>query len=118
MTVDTAIRNQADQMQRPVRRPGCPHRTQQRRIFKKTAILDGVVDTHQVLPDDAAAAYGHVSDFGITHLAGGQTHATSGRFQRGQRILGEIAVEIGRIGLHHRIMSGVGVNPESVQNNK
>ena len=38
-------------------------------VLEQTAFLNGQVDLHQILINDAPRAQIHVADFGITHLA-------------------------------------------------
>ena len=118
MAVYAAVRNQAHQVQRSPRRCRGPDRVHQRGIFVETPFFDRVVDAHQVLLHDHAAADGHMSDFRVSHLARGQTDAAPGSFQRGQRIFGEIAIEIGCIGNRDGVMRGIRVHAEPVENNQ
>lgn len=47
------------------------------------ALLDGLVDADDILPDDAAGADVQVADFRVTHEALGQTDGKRGGFELG-----------------------------------
>ncbi len=118
MAVHAAVRHQAEQVQRPPGGFGVLDRARQRRILEKAAIGDRVVDAHEVLLDDRAAADGHVADLGIAHLPGGQADAAPRGLERGQRIALEVAVEIGRLGLQDGVMRRIRIDSETVENNQ
>ena len=47
-----------------------------------------------------------------------QAYAAAGSLERGHRVRRKITIEVRRFGLRNRIMCRIGINTESIQNNK
>ena len=69
MTVDTAVRQQAENVEGAVFFSGAAHRCGEHRIFKKCLFADRFRDSRQLLVDDAACADVEMTNFGVSHLA-------------------------------------------------
>ncbi|OPZ12829.1 MAG: hypothetical protein BWZ07_01046 [Alphaproteobacteria bacterium ADurb.BinA280] len=61
--------------------------TKQSRIAKKLASLDGVIDAAQILIDDASGTEVHMTNFGVSHLACGQSDMHARGFNQRVRML-------------------------------
>jgi hypothetical protein len=48
------------------------HGIQKRRLLEKIAVTNALIDTREILIDDAAGAHGDVPDLGVAHVTGRQ----------------------------------------------
>ena len=90
--VHAAIGDKSEQVQRTVVFFRLRNGIKKGAIVKELAVLDGIVDTHHILVDDAAAAQGQMPHFGVAHLTVGQAHGRAGCLDDRMRIAGEIVV--------------------------
>jgi hypothetical protein len=67
MTVHAAIGEKPQEMQ-GVTTSGA-HGGQEHRIFEERAIVDALIDAHDILVDDASRADVEMADFAVAHLA-------------------------------------------------
>jgi hypothetical protein len=72
VTVNAAVGHQADEMERVFAAGDAVHRCGQGGTLEELSVSNALVDARQVLIDNAAGTHVHVSDLGVTHLAGGQ----------------------------------------------
>src|SRR6266516_150207 len=72
-------------------------------VFLELVLRDRLADADDVLIHHPPCADVEMSDFGISHLAGGQTHRESRRFERGPRRLAEQTIEMRRLRLSDRV---------------
>ena len=68
----------------------CPD---ERRVLEERAVLDRLVDAHQVLEEHAARADRQVPDLGVAHLAVREADRLAGRLERRVREVGPEPVE-------------------------
>ena len=73
------------------------------RVLEERAVLDRLVDAHQVLEEHAPGADRQVPDLGVAHLAVRQADRLAGRLQRRVRVLGPEPVEHGGVGELDRV---------------
>ena len=80
-----AGRHQAQQMRRAGAGLQAGNEGLERRQAGNRAAGDGIVDARQALLHDTPGTQRHVTDFGISHLTGGQTDIALRRFQPAMR---------------------------------
>ena len=73
-------------------------------IVPETAVLDGEGEPGEFLPNDAAGAEMHVSDLGIAHLPGGQTHVGARCGEQGSGRVAPPTVPVGRLRGMNRVV--------------
>src|SRR4029453_18229637 len=84
--VDAAVRHEAEQVDVPLALVGPLERRHERLVLEERAVLDRLVDAHQVLEEDATRADREVADLRVPHLAGRQPHRLAGCPQRRMRV--------------------------------
>jgi hypothetical protein len=95
--------DQADQVQGLVSGPGRGGRADQRVVVMEAAVIDGVIDAHQILAHDGAGPQRQVPHLGIPHLTIRQADRAAAGVQRGVGLCGQVRVQARCVGL------GVGV---------
>ena len=118
MTVDTAVRDQAEQVDGFIFTGCLLQAGKQSGITIELAILDGVIDAHHILANNGAAAEGQMADLGVPHLSIRQTHRMARRIEAGMGIIGKISVEPGRIGFGIPVELFAGINANPVHDDK
>ncbi len=68
--VDTAVREQPDEVKRVLPVDATIHRLRKHGALEQFAVPDALVDAGEVLVHDPAGAHIHVADFGVPHLPG------------------------------------------------
>lgn len=94
--VDTAVRDQTEQMQAAVALLCAGEALDDVVDLVELALLDGLVDAHNVLPDDTAGANVQVTDLAVAHEAFGETDGE----RRGLELsvaLGDLAALFGEL---------------------
>lgn len=69
-------------------------------VLAKLSLLDSLIDTDNVLPDDTAGANVEMADFGVAHETLGETNG-----ERGSVELSETGGALGEL-IHHRRFGG------------
>ena len=69
-------------------------------VLAKLALLDSLIDTNNVLPDDTAGANVEMADFGVAHETLGETDGEGGSIE-----LSETGGALGEL-VHHRGLGG------------
>ena len=87
-------------------------------VLLEGTVLDGVVDTRELLEDDAAGADVEVTDLGVAHLTVGQADVLAGSTEGGMRIVRIQAVDKGRIGRAHGVVGALGRQTEAVHDDE
>ena len=118
VAVDSAVRDQADEVERvpPVR--DTVHGGRQRRVREEVAVANALVDPGEVLIDDAAGAHVHVADFGVAHLPGGQANRFPRRDQLRMRVPCRQLVEDGRARHRDRVVLALRANTPTVEDDE
>jgi hypothetical protein len=122
MGVNTAIRNESDQVEAVAMR-GLENFLKDR-VTVESAILNGEIDTGEFLIDDATCAEIKMTYFGIPHLAFGQADLESARLESGLGINGvELIMHWGRgqkggVSLEAGTLSTCWIDPPTVTNEK
>jgi hypothetical protein len=99
-TYHTTVGNEAAQMQTAIASCSALESLLDSFIVAKLILLDGLINTDNVLPDDATSANVQVTDFGVAHQTFGQTDS-GGRSLK----LSETFLVLGK-GVHDR---GLGI---------
>ena len=114
MAVHTTIRYQAHQVKRTPLFCSILDSRQQSRIVEKVAVFYFIVDTHQVLAHHSTTTQGHVSDFGIAHLAIRQPHRAAAGIERGMGVSGEIFIKTRCSCFLYRVINTTRVDTEPI----
>ena len=107
MTVDTAVGQQAHQVEGRTVLPAVPHGLQIGFVFKKGAVLNGAADPGQILKDHPPGADVGVAHLRVAHLSLGQTDIQARGRQPAAGIGGKDFVQIWSMGVGHGIAGGV-----------
>ena len=75
--VHAPVGDKAQQMNPPGSRLGGANQLGQHGTYGQGAVLDGQIDAHDVLIDDAPGSEVQVADLGVAHLSVGQTDVTA-----------------------------------------
>src|SRR6476659_11498881 len=94
--VDTAVREQADEVKRVVPVDAAVHRLRKHGTPEQLAVPDALVDAGEVLVDDPAGAHVHVADLGVSHLSGRKSDSLARRNELRMRVAVQQAVVHGR----------------------
>ena len=78
----------------------------QNRIFFNATVFDCLVDSGQVLHDDASGTQIHVTDFRVAHLSFRQTNRQPVGFDQAVRIFFQIAVPVWRMAVFNGVVGG------------
>ena len=97
---------------------GCFESIAQRRVTEKRSVVYGLGYPGDVLGNDAARAYVHVPDFGISHLRVRQAHLQSGRVNQGVGIFSPEAIPVGFFGAVYGVKDGIFRIAPAVQNDE
>jgi len=116
MTVDAAVRNQAQQMQTVVFGRQLLHGGDKDVIFFKFAGFHGPVDPGKILVHDASRADIQMANLGISHLSFRQTHGPVMGGQGGTGIFFSPFVHIRRFGHENRVVFGFRANAPAIKN--
>src|SRR6202040_1733087 len=115
--VDATRGDQAHQVYR-VALGGRPHGGAQHRGGGETTVLDGAVDSGEVLEHDAAGADVEVTDLGVPLLALGQADRETGGGQRRMRPPLPQGVPVRRLGRCDRVPDSVGAVSPAVDDHQ
>ena len=107
--VDSAIGEQAEQMQLAIALAGANHGLGDHRVRGELAAGNQRVDAGDVHVDDAARADVEMADFAVAHLAVGQADEVIGGMEQGVGKLGEQLVVGGLAGQRNGV--GLGLRP-------
>jgi len=100
MTYNTAVGDEAAQVQPAVAIGGALKRLLDDGVAVELAPLDGLVDADHVLPDDASGANVEVADLGVAHQALGQAYGEGRGLKLGVTVgVGVQGVHDGRLGV-------------------
>src|SRR5690606_10270855 len=116
VTVDAAIGEQADEVQRPAAH--AVERRLERRIDCHRALADGLVDAREVLIDDAAGPHVHVADLRVAHLTRGQADGLARRLQPRHREARQQLVVVRRAGHRDRVVRGCVAQAPAVEDDE
>ncbi|KAF5035383.1 hypothetical protein DSECCO2_586260 [anaerobic digester metagenome] len=110
--VHAAVGDQAHEM----RAPGTRHRrlgqVHEGGVDGQGAVLDGQIDAHDVLIDDASGPEVEVPDLGVAHLSVGQAHVAPHALQFPAGVFGQEPVHVRGPGQAHGVArSGRGLAP-------
>lgn len=83
MTYDTAVRDKTAQVQSSVAVLGTLENTRDDLVLGKLALLDGLVDADDILPDDTASTNVQVADLRVAHEALGEANGERGSLELG-----------------------------------
>jgi hypothetical protein len=72
VAVDAAVREEADEVERVAAAGAAIHGVLRGLVLEQLAVADALVDSRQVLIDDAAGPHVGVADLGVAHLSGRQ----------------------------------------------
>src|SRR5215510_5456970 len=84
--MDTTAADEAHEMDGPVVPDSSVTRTRECLISEERTVADRVVDTNEVLHDDAAGAQIQMPDLAVSHLPLRETDGETGRVQQGTRV--------------------------------
>src|SRR5581483_395317 len=90
----------------------------ERRVVEERAVLDGLVDPHQVLVEHPAGADRQVAHLGVAHLSRWEAYGLAGRIERRVRTLGPEPVEDGRLRLRDGISRAGGRAAPAVEDDE
>jgi len=95
---------------------GVSHCTAERLVVIKTLILNATVDARDVLHHHKPGAEVEMTDFGVPHLAGWQSHMLLCSRNIRCWTFGLPLIEVRRIGLLDRVANGVGSFAKTIEN--
>lgn len=98
------MRNETTQVQAAVASSGALERLLDGFVAAELALLDGLIDADDILPDDAASANVQMTDFRVAHQTLGQTNCQRRSFQ-----LSEAVGILGQLVHHRRVGVGNGI---------
>ena len=113
-----AAAQQTDQMQIVLAVGDVVQTRVQRRMLEETAVLDGDIDAHNVLVDNAARAQVEMSDFGVAHLPFWQADRTPRCVENRAFIGAQPVVVVGGIGLDNGVVGSTLTHAPAVKNNQ
>lgn len=100
ITYNTAVRDQTAEVETAVAALRPLKGSLDDVVLAKLALLDSLIDTDNILPDDTAGANVEMSDFGVAHETLGKTDGKGGSIE-----LGETGGALGEL-VHHRGLGG------------
>jgi len=83
MAYDAAVRDKTTQVQSSVPVLGTLENTRNDLVLGKLALLDGLIDADDILPDDTASTNVQVADLRVAHEALGKANGEGGSFELG-----------------------------------
>lgn len=83
MTYDTTVGDKTAQVQSSIAVLGTLENTRDDLVLGKLALLDGLVDADDILPDDTASTNVQVADLRVAHEALGEADGERGSFELG-----------------------------------
>src|SRR6266550_397604 len=101
-----------------MKRAAVLHGVDQHWILLQIAALDSLADADDVLFDDASRANVQMSDFGVAHLAGRESHGLAGSFERCPRRFAIQPVETRRLRLGNCVVLPLFAAAESVNDDE
>jgi hypothetical protein len=117
VTVNAAVGHQPHQVDGPPALCGPGGRRAQGPVLEKAAVRDGIVDEHQVLPDNAAGAEGHVAHLRVPHLPVRKPDGAARCLQQSMVVTRQIVVEARRVGDRDRVVRLARVDPDTIKDN-